>query len=104
MLLGQLVHAWVHSDSVPWPEKEKENAKERASDAANVADEQAPLPAGSQTAARASASGVTSSVPPQLARPWHAVCEKLGLPLILTAAGVDTWNWTTGAVHPSTAP
>lgn len=32
-------------------------------------------------------------VPRQLARPWAAVCKELGMPCILTSAGVDTWNW-----------
>eukprot|EP00947_MAST-08B_sp_MAST-8B-sp1_P006080 g6080.t1 len=32
-------------------------------------------------------------VPPQLAKPWHAVCDKLGLPCVLTAVGTDCWNW-----------
>ena len=32
-------------------------------------------------------------VPPQLAKPWHQVCDRLGLPCVLTAIGVDAWNW-----------
>ena len=34
-----------------------------------------------------------SSVPAQLAVPWHRVCTTLGLPCILVAAGVDMWNY-----------
>jgi len=38
--------------------------------------------------------GVTDTVPEYLGRPWKEVCDKLGLPIALTYAVVDLYNWS----------
>lgn len=65
LVLGMMVHSYVHGASVPW---ETPPVHPRCS---------AGLPA----------------VPRQLAVPWHQVCTQLGLPCVFTAAALETWNW-----------
>ena len=72
LILGHLVHALAFADDVPWPEASGGTGHPRRD----------------QTAPRD-----VVVVPAQLARPWSAVCNELGLPCILVSAGVDTWNW-----------
>lgn len=73
VLLGQIVHSWVHGGKVLWP----------GHDPLSISDD---------------ASAVTAEtglpvVPAQLAVPWYQVCKALGMPLILCAAGCDMWNY-----------
>lgn len=81
VILGTLVHSYVHGERVPWSCLE---------DATGL-DEQTRYVYQPAVSALPSAPSATS-VPPQLAVPWVEVSSALGLPLILTATDVDLWN------------
>ena len=83
LILGHLVHALAFADDVPWPEIIGGTARPRR-------DQSAPRK--------------VAVVPAQLARPWSAVCNELGLPCILVSAGVDTWNWAAKDGYASPKP
>lgn len=70
VLLGQLVHAWVHGHRVPWHSGVSSDGGTESTD-----DDR------------------TRVVPRQLSVPFHSVCVRLGMPCVLTAAGQDLWNW-----------
>lgn len=69
VLLGSLVHSYVHRHEVPW----------HCLEAGAVA----------ETDGRSSC----RKVPKALAEPWLEVCELLHAPPVLTAAATDLWNW-----------
>ncbi|CAE8681656.1 unnamed protein product, partial [Polarella glacialis] len=117
VLLGQLVHSYVHGPAVPWNLLSSENsASKKGSPAAP------PLPDNTNSSNNNSnnnndnsSSNINNSnshnsnshsnshsnnnhssrntVPPQLARPWLEVCRRLQMPAVLTAGATDLWNW-----------
>lgn len=72
VLLGALVHSYVHRHEVPWHCLEPGAVAE--------------------TDGRISRSSCRK-VPKALAQPWLEVCELLSAAPVLTAAATDLWNW-----------
>ncbi|CAJ1428051.1 unnamed protein product [Effrenium voratum] len=70
VLLGSLAHSYVHRQAVPW---------HKLDDPTSGEDGRVP-----QHKAR---------LPRQVSEPWLQVCQQLGMPPVLTAAGTDLWNW-----------
>lgn len=83
VLFGQLVHSWVHGHLPSWDSEEEEGPDYAWGKSKGGASERAqpPMEEGKVV------------VPAQLAVPFRFACEHLGLPMVLTAAGTDCWNW-----------
>jgi len=69
ILLGSLVHSYVHREEVPW----------HCLDGTGEVD----------TMTRSE----RKTVPRALAEPYLEVCKVLGMPPVLTSAATDLWNW-----------
>ena len=82
VLLGALVHSYVHGARVPWRLLQPVGTEAMGRYVYR------PEPASSPETTPPS----LTSLPPQLAIPWCEVSDALGLPRILTATDTDLWN------------
>mmetsp|Transcript_8977 Transcript_8977/g.16570 ORF Transcript_8977/g.16570 Transcript_8977/m.16570 type:complete len:392 (+) Transcript_8977:119-1294(+) len=72
VVLAMLIHSYIHGHEFPWQDSpQMEGVPFR------------PWPSASPP----------HVVPVQLAKPFAFVCEKLGLPMIMTSTASDLWNW-----------
>jgi hypothetical protein len=88
VVLGQIVHAYVHSEHLPesWTTEDGGEGEGGGGTAAAVKVE----------GAEKNKEGQEVVVPAQVAVPFHYVTTVvLGMPCVLTAAATDLWNWTT---------
>ena len=84
ILLGMLIHSFVNGDKVAWEKIEKLDC---------VVDNEAKCSVQKDVETLKEVDGILlTEIPSQLALPWYYVCQRLGLPFVLTAA-LDLWNW-----------
>eukprot|EP00041_Stephanoeca_diplocostata_P017032 m.338878 g.338878 ORF g.338878 m.338878 type:complete len:487 (+) comp20569_c0_seq2:268-1728(+) len=91
LLLGQLINSYVNGPKVlHWPQP----------DIAIIASTATHSPISTP---QCKSTDAVTSIPKQLARPFATVCKRLGMPLVLCAAGMDLWNWRRQSVPSTTA-
>lgn len=87
VLLGQLIHSYVNGSKVPYWLHLHTEAHTPGTSRETVTN------VNPDVKDSVVAAGEMETIPKQLARPFATVCTRLGVPLVLCAAGMDLWNF-----------